>query len=104
MRMRLSGLDERFGLRIIVDGDFKSLGPISSVKESQLVFIENSRFIQYLMKNPGVSCVLTTEKLISSIPKKLGLAVCENPRKTYYLIHNHLVENTKFYGNDFKSH
>ncbi len=99
--MKLTEIKNKGLIEVAVDGKFESLGLITSETPKMLTFIEEDKYLLLLLKNPNVSCVITTEELSSSIPDGLGVGVSKNPRKSFFEIHNYLAENTEFYGKPF---
>ena len=89
------------GLTLITNGEFSSVGFVGSMFPGTLTFVESRRFARDLHGLPHVTCVLTTPDLIPMIPDGVGIAVCDNPRRRFADIHNHLAENTNFYWKDF---
>lgn len=85
------------------DGQFFSLGFVTHKSDDMLVFVEDRKYIARLLENPRIKCAITLKNLISELPKKLGVAVCDCPRKTFYELHNYLANNTDFYWTDFAS-
>lgn len=98
--MKLKEIDINSG-KIVSDGDFKSIGNITQNKPKQLSFVENKRYIHILSSSPNITCIITTEELVPFLPEKIGLIISENPRRSFYEIHNYLARKTKFYGLPF---
>jgi UDP-3-O-[3-hydroxymyristoyl] glucosamine N-acyltransferase len=67
------------------------------------VFIEDSKYLSKIVEKNNITCVITTEELKTSIPKNLGMAISENPKKAFYELHNHLTESTNFYWKPYKT-
>jgi UDP-3-O-[3-hydroxymyristoyl] glucosamine N-acyltransferase len=101
--VKLNELKNQFSLEIIKDGEFESLGIITHNNPNQLTFIEDSKYIPIVTKKRNISCILTTKKLAPSVPKHFNVGVSNNPKKTFYEVHNHLAKNTDFYWKQFKS-
>lgn len=101
--MKLSETKNIKSIEIVVDGEFESLGTITHNKPKQLVFIEDINYIPTVLKKPNISSIITTEELVPSIPKELGISISKNPRKSFYEIHNYLAKETKFYGEPFST-
>ncbi len=85
------------------DAAFDSLGVVTQKNQKMLVFIEDKKYLRDCINNPHITCVITTEELADSMPKQYGLAISGNPRRAFYEIHNYLVKDTHFYGDDFQS-
>ena len=93
--MKLRNLPNQYGIKVVRDGEFETLGLLSYQNNKMLVFVEQEKFIPLINKN-YVSCVLCTPDLLQSIEKEISVATSESPRKAFYEIHNSLVEN-RFY-------
>jgi len=101
--MKLSEIKTKGEIEIIKDGIFESLGLITHDQPNQLVFIENSKYLPILLNKTNITSIITTEKLIPPKSKKIGIAVSQNPRKSFYQIHNYLAKFTDFYGKPHKT-
>lgn len=102
--MQLSELSsDLFKIAIFRDGEFSTLGSFTRNKTHQLVFIDEPKFIPYLSQFPKYSCVITRGEFISEIPATLGIAISDNPKLSFYQIHNYLLKKTEFYGKHFPS-
>jgi UDP-3-O-[3-hydroxymyristoyl] glucosamine N-acyltransferase len=91
-KMKLSELARKFNLKIIRDGAFGSLGILSNQKKKMLVFIENAKYIPALDKK-YVSCVICTPEISEHIEREFALATTDSPRKSFFNIHNNLLES-----------
>jgi UDP-3-O-[3-hydroxymyristoyl] glucosamine N-acyltransferase len=88
-----------FGQSLVVarDGAFSSLGFVNQRRPGMLTFLASEEFSADVLGNDAVSCVLATRELAESVPDNIGLAVCDDPRLTFYHLHNHLATATHFY-------
>jgi len=102
-QIKISEIKDKGRIKIIRDGEFRSLGLVSHNNPSQLVYIENQKHIPTMLKKSNISGVITKKEIIPLIPKKLGVAIAKNPRKSFYEIHNYLAKNTDFYWKSFKT-
>jgi UDP-3-O-[3-hydroxymyristoyl] glucosamine N-acyltransferase len=100
--MLLSKIVELAAGEVWRDGDFENLGFISDCASRTFTFVEHARFLATLRRNKQLCAVLTKPDLASCVPEHLKLAVCEQPRVGFALIHNHLASNG-FYWKDFAS-
>lgn len=100
--MKLSDIDHK-DVEVICEGEFSSLGNISQNKPGQLAFLENEKYLPSLTSSSNITCVLTRRELAPLMPERLGVIVSENPRISYYEIHNFLAKETDFYGKPFDS-
>jgi UDP-3-O-[3-hydroxymyristoyl] glucosamine N-acyltransferase len=101
--MKLSKVQNKGNIELIRDGGFESLGFVTHNNPKQLVYIEEPKYCSMLLRKSNISCVITTEKLIPSIPEGLGIGISKNPRKSFYEIHNHVAKDTDFYWKPFKT-
>lgn len=99
--MQLSDLAAVASLRVVRDAAVGSLGFVTHPGANLLAFVESERFVDKLLANGAVSCVIATEALADAVPRSLGLAVAANPRRAFYAAHNHLARNTDFYWKPF---
>ncbi|MBW2568672.1 MAG: UDP-3-O-(3-hydroxymyristoyl)glucosamine N-acyltransferase [Deltaproteobacteria bacterium] len=101
--MKLSETKKKNSVKIARDGEFESLGFVTHSNPNQLVYLEDAKYVSKMLKKSNISSVITTEELVSSLPKELGIGVSINPRKSFYEIHNHLAKDTVFYWTPFKT-
>jgi UDP-3-O-[3-hydroxymyristoyl] glucosamine N-acyltransferase len=101
--MHLSDLPAIVPVTVLRDGPIASLGLISFAGEEMLVFLESDRFLEPLLRNASVRCVITTQALRDRLPTSLGLAVSQEPRRDFFRLHNHLADHTDFYWQDIPS-
>ena len=87
--------------RLIGNGEFDSLGLTSASCNKRLcTFIEDEKYASDL--SDSVSLVLTNEKSVDKFdfPNK---CVVDNPRLTFFRMHNHLSENELYKRQSFKT-
>ena len=101
--MKLSDKRLKRFFDLVIDGNFESLGKIGNSYVNQFTYISDLKYLPELIKNPNISCVISTKELISSIPEGLGLVISKNPTESFFELHNYLAEETNFYWKDFKS-
>lgn len=101
--IRLSQVAEAGSIRVIRDGDFCSLGSLSSGHDKLLVTFYDTKYLSQLLKNNQISCVVTREELAVELPAHLGVGVCPDPMDAFYRTHHHLLDQTDFYGENFAS-
>lgn len=88
-------------IKIYRDSEFVCLDFINSEKnEKVLTFVENEEYLKELSKS--VSCIICTEKIAKFCSGKYGVIISEKPRVTFYLIHNYLSLNSKFYNREIQ--
>jgi UDP-3-O-[3-hydroxymyristoyl] glucosamine N-acyltransferase len=101
--IRLSGVAGDFGLELVRDGEFENLGFLFDSQPGKLCFLEKSSFRNQALRSRGLSCLLTTRELAPTMSEIPGLAVCANPRRVFFDLHNHLARSGEFYGASFAS-
>lgn len=100
MLVRLSELARSLPLRVVRDGDFESLGLLTSKSPRMLSCLHNAASAGDWTSSESVSCVITTEDLASRVPEKFALAISPAPREAFLDVQIHLGANTDFYGRD----
>lgn len=101
--MKLSEVTKGIIGEFISEGEFETLEFCTSKLEiSFLSFLENSKFVYSL--NENITCIICTKEIVELLPKYIkGVFVAENPKECFYLIHNSLASNKKYYSNSFKT-
>jgi len=94
--MYLTDLSTQFPLQIIRDGQFDSTGSFTRTNPNILVFVTNENDCALIAKKDNISAVITTDLLATRIHEKCGLATTSDPERTYYAIHNFLVDSNLF--------
>lgn len=96
----------RPSLKLVVDGEFNALGMATTKynEESVLSFIEKPAFINSVLDNPNITCVICNESVFEEIvfPENLGIVISSAPRLDFYQLHNLLAE-TDFYWERFEN-
>lgn len=92
--MKISEFD--FGVKILHDNRFDSLGYIDSDIEKTLAYCDNISYLMKADKNENISCIITTEELAGHVYKTKGLGIASTPRVSFYKIHNWFVENNRY--------
>ncbi len=86
--------------------EFDSLGLAGYNKGNRVcTFIENEKYIKEL--TPNISVVLTKQSIAENMEKRgtdFGICIVENPRITYFLMHNYLSEAEAYAGARYESH
>lgn len=88
--MKLSDCTQGIAGKLIKDGEFEDLNfCTSNVGYQFLSFMEKEKFIKRISKN--VSCVICTAQIFEKLPPSIeGIFISDNPKYTFYLIHNKL--------------
>jgi UDP-3-O-[3-hydroxymyristoyl] glucosamine N-acyltransferase len=98
--MKLSELKDIGSLDIIQDGIFYTLGYLSQQKSDQLSFLESIVDSSSVAVDPSTSCLITKKDIAPHLEneRSTGVALSDNPRKSFLQIHNYLAKKTDFYG------
>lgn len=83
------------------DGNFKNLGQCIVEQPELLTFIDDMKFLESLLENKSISCIITNEQIYCELKKnsniffkKIGIVVTENPRYEFFKLHNRLKLST----------
>ena len=101
--MNIKDVSSIGNLRVEINSDFKSLGLVSQIKDEMLIFIESENYISEANKNESVKVAITKEEFKDSFREDITLAFSDNPRESFFKIHNYLFDNTDFYGTSFEN-
>ncbi len=85
---------------ILKDKEFNWLGLTAEEYENKkiLTFLADEKYIAEIEKNKSVSCIITTEKIADKIKDlDYGILISENPRKTFFELHNKLVDEDFYF-------
>ncbi len=84
-----------YNIKVIRDKEFMSLGLlVANSGQPLLSFIDDLKFLEQISSD--ITMLLTTQELQDYIPTKIGVAVCENPRKVYFQLHNYLATQSLY--------
>lgn len=99
-------LEMELNISVLKDASFNALGMVTTKFEDELAltFIENEKYIEALVENKSITAVITTESIALELINKIniGIIVSTSPKKSFYELHNKLVEKN-FYHNKFDS-
>jgi UDP-3-O-[3-hydroxymyristoyl] glucosamine N-acyltransferase len=98
--IKLSQVTEIGVMTLLRNGEFRSLGSLSQHREKMLVTFYDPEYLQQVLQNSYISCVITTAELAANLPSHLGVAVCKDAMAAFYRIHHYLLAHTCFYGDD----
>src|SRR5205823_13560726 len=85
---------------VLRDADFTNLGFLFDDLPDKLVFVEDARFVRPALETHGVRCVVCLPELASSFSALAGLATSTQPRTTFFVLQQLLVQ-TDFYWTSF---
>lgn len=87
--MRLSEVVSPEGM--LRDAEFNLVGLPRTQSPGLLTFAVNATYLRLALSNSNVSCVVTTAALVDQVPPELGVVFAENPRDTFYEIHESVL-------------
>ena len=89
----------------------------NSKKRSVLVYCNSKKYLSVALKKNNIKAIITTKQLFGCIDKseriKQAIFLSEDPKNTFFKLHNYLAKNTLFYddynfkkiiGNNCKIH
>lgn len=101
--MKLSELQEG---KLLLDKEFNWLGLTAEEYEGKkvLTFLNDEKYISELVKNKSITCVITTKNIAEKIKDlNYGILISENPRKTFFELHNKLVDEDFYFKKEKNS-
>jgi len=91
----LSSLSLDSGSLLCRDGSFSSLGHCVEKKEKNLLsFIDEEVYLDTVNNNKNISSIICTPSLEKKLTSNIGLITSENPRLTFFQIHNSLAPSS----------
>lgn len=75
---------------------FENLGTVNSKKLNTLCFAENKNWLDKALVNNNISVIITNCKIKNKSSK--GFILSQNPKNSFYNIHDYLKNNSVFYG------
>lgn len=92
---QLSDIDS---LEIYRDGSFEVLGlSNSNVSKSMLTFAEDPRFFDEIKNNKKITCIITKREYAVFFSECInGIAISENPRLSFFGLHNSLSNTSNY--------
>jgi UDP-3-O-[3-hydroxymyristoyl] glucosamine N-acyltransferase len=101
--MRLTDLARVVPLDVVSDGDFSSIGLLSSSDPRLLACLYDSAYRRLVASHTTLACVITTPALASALPDHVGVATAGAPRARFLDVIQHLGASTDFFGADAPS-
>ncbi|MGG7178092.1 UDP-3-O-(3-hydroxymyristoyl)glucosamine N-acyltransferase [Clostridium paraputrificum] len=79
------------------EGSFETLGlSISKSGCKTLSFIDSEKYVEAISKD--ISCVITTRELADKFNGELGILICDEPRVSFFKLHNELCGDINYTG------
>ena len=87
--------------KVYRDSDFYALGLSNSNPGVPfLTYIDNTKFLGEIQENKNVVAIICKrEHLPLFVDKNIGIIIVDNPRKTYFQLHNILSNDKNYYNN-----
>lgn len=85
---------------VLKEKEFNWLGlTAEEYKEKEiLTFLSDEKYISEIIANNSISCVITTKEIAEKIKDlNYGILISENPRKTFFELHNKLVDEDFYF-------
>jgi UDP-3-O-[3-hydroxymyristoyl] glucosamine N-acyltransferase len=108
MIVNLSKILELLGneVKLIKDGKFNSFSLLNGTLKRNnmlLVYIESEEYIPELVANKEITCVICKNEILNQIRRMFdgGIVASQKPRTDFFMFHNYLNRNTKFYKNHY---
>lgn len=106
--LKLSDIRRILEIRLVEEGSFTTLGMLSQKEKiKSLTYIESPALIDDFQRNPGISAVICRRDMVEKIrcirSDNLGIAVSNNPKRDFILLHNYLANEKGFYGKKQRS-
>lgn len=101
--MKLADLAAHLPLEVIRDGEFDSLGLLTSSAHATLACLHDPARAGDWQSNKDVSCVITSRAHASMVPGTVGLALASAPREAFVDVQRYVGESTELYGAPFES-
>ena len=101
--MKLGELQFSQPTEIVRDGAFQSLGSLNKRGHKVLSYLGIAKYLDQLLSNPDVACVIASPELAHKVPGVLGLAVTSQPIKVFFEAHNYLARETDSYWKSFST-
>lgn len=90
---------------VLQNCEFSSLGILdSNYEQSMLSFIEEEKYFSKLIDNKNIVAVITVKEMAEKLKKMgYGVVVKEDPRISFFLLHNELSCNNKYARKEYKT-
>src|SRR5438128_6743919 len=78
--------------KVYRDSNFATLGFITDALDTMLTFVDHPRFLRKISANPAITGVIVSADLALRIESGCGVAVSEDPRRTFWQLQNALAD------------
>lgn len=77
------------GIQVFKDGEFDTFAQcIVRLNQRIITFLDDTKFINDIITNESITCVICSKENIDIIPKNKGIIISEEPRYTFFLLYN----------------
>lgn len=78
--------------------DWMGLTAENYIGKKVLTYLNDYKYLKEIEKNESIVAIITTEEIAEKLEKSnYGILVVENPKKSFFKIHNLLAENNFYY-------
>ena len=99
--MNLSEAARLVPMTVVRDGAFETIGNANHTTPKRLVFLESETWRDAVVSQPQITCVIAAPALAESLlSSHVAVATSEEPRRTFFELHNQLARETSFYWSE----
>lgn len=97
--MKFSEIElKNFGVELIRDGLFETLGSFTRKNHNMLVFIDEEKYIPNLFEEENkYTSVICKPEFLHLVPSHMGVGVSDSPDISFYTLHNYLARTFPSY-------
>lgn len=81
---------------LVRDAEFFRLGYVDTDCAGLLAYADSLKYLQTALKNPKLTCLITTPDLAEMAKEIPGLLIAESPRDVFYAIHLRLISESRY--------
>jgi len=102
--MRVSDVKKLLSnIEVKKDAEFDLLGMATTVysEEKVLTFLSDIKYIKAILENRNINAIITTDEIVKNyeITNRFGIILSIEPKKTFYELHNILVDREFYWRN-----
>lgn len=81
------------GIEVYKDGEFDTFAQcIVKLNKRIITFFDDVKFIDNIINNKSITCVICSKENVDIIPKDKGIIISDEPRYTFFLLYNLLMK------------
>lgn len=96
--MKLSEFPKEILGEIMHDGHFSNIGMLHQQKLNILCPVVSHQYLDEVIKNKAITCLITTKDLADKIPPDIGVWLSPDPLGSFFELHNYFLKLENFYG------